>query len=763
MHSFRNRLASAAVLLGACRSPAASRSVAPVAPVTPVTPVTRATPVAPVTARAAASVGSGTAGAHAPRTVPLVEDHFGIEVADPYRWMEKPDGDELDAWMRSEGERTRTMLDAIPGRARLLARVSELGLDEALVSDVRSVGDSRFYFKTERGSDLRKLVVRVKGGPERVLVDPAAVPVGPREPHASIEHFAPSPDGRLVAYGIARGGGEIATEHVLDTATGRDLPDALQHIWGEFGVSWLPDGKAFFYTQMAREGFEDGSIDKLLKMRARLHRVGEGADRDTPVTGYGMNPRVPFDPQEFPTIVAVPGSPWALTVAAGARAEKRILVARLADVVHGAATWTAVCDYSDGVEDFVLHGDELFVVSNKGAPNKRVLRVLLPSARLERATVVVPEGDGVVGAIAGAKDGLYVTVERDGRGSLRRVPFGSATVERLALPFEGSIDELTTDTERRGVVVRAEGWTRKDAFFSYDPASRSFADLALVPSSNADFSSIAVEEVHATAPDGVEIPLTVLRRKDLALDGARPTIVTGYGAYGASMTASYRPPLLAWLERGGVWAVAHVRGGGERGDAWRRAGWRDTKPNTWRDFEACAEWLVAHRYTSSARLAATGASMGGILVGRAMTDRPDLFAAAAIYAGEVNTTRYLVGSNGANQSAELGTPDTPEGFRSLLAMDAYQSVRANVAYPAVLLGTGLNDARVSPWQSAKLAARLRASTSSGRSISLRVEQDEGHGVGSTRRQRLTLLADTWSFFLAAMGDPEPAAPPPVGR
>ncbi len=687
-----------------------------------------------------------------PRVAPVVDDYFGEKIADPYRWMEQPNSSELAQWMEAEGTRARRAFDAIPGRAKLFERILQTGLGVAQVDSVQLVGETLFYFKVDKGADLKKLVMRGRDGVEHVLVDPEALST--RDSHASIDHFSPSPDGRLVAYGIAPGGGEICTEHVLDTKTGRELPDQIEHIWGEFPVSWLPDGRGFFYTQMASEGFTDPSVDKSQKMRALTHHLGEPTSKDHLLLGYGVNGKVPFEPQEFPYVRVTPGSSWALALGLGAHHEQRVYVARLAAAKGADTAWARLCDYSDGIEQVVIHGDDLFLLSNKGASNKRVLRVSAKSARLDHPQAFVAESDAVVESIDAAADALYVTLQKDGRSKLRRVTYTDGHAEDVQLPFDGWIDGVPTDPRRAGALVKMEGWTREDAFYTFNPRSRAFNPVELKTKADADFSQIVTEEVSVLAADGVQVPLTILRRRDLALDGSHPAMVIGYGAYGIAMTPTYRPYILAWLERGGIWAIAHVRGGGEKGDAWRKGAWRQTKPNSWRDFNACAEWLVQKGFTSKSKLAAYSGSAGGILIGRAITERPDLYAAAGIYAGMVNALRYSYGTNGANQTAELGTPDTPEGYRALRAMDAYASVKPAVAYPALVLATGMNDARVSPWMSAKLAARMQAATSSGRPVLLRIERDEGHGVGSRRQQRFAIWADTWSFFLQQMGDPE---------
>jgi prolyl oligopeptidase len=254
------------------------------------------------------------------------------------------------------------------------------------------------------------------------------------------------------------------------------------------------------------------------------------------------------------------------------------------------------------------------------------------------------------------------------------------------------------------------------------------------------------------------VPLTILHLANLALDGSHPTIVNGYGAYGSSQTPGFSATRLAWLERGGVIAVAHVRGGGEKGRAWQDDGSREHKMTGIRDVIACSEYLIAKKFTSAGKLAIEGGSAGGILMGRALTERPDLFAAAHIAVGMVDPLRMLAGENGANQKTELGDPETEAGYKAILEMDPYQHVKPNTPYPAVLFTVGLNDHRVPPWMTGKMAARMLASTSSKRPILVRVEGDAGHGIGSTRAQGYAERADVWSFLLSAFGDPEFAAP-----
>jgi prolyl oligopeptidase len=303
------------------------------------------------------------------------------------------------------------------------------------------------------------------------------------------------------------------------------------------------------------------------------------------------------------------------------------------------------------------------------------------------------------------------------------------------------------------VLIASASWTRGGGLHSFDPANKTLTDTGLRPRGKFDdvegYESV---EVQVPSHDGVLIPLSILHKKGIALDGSHPTLVNGYGAYGMTMSVHFNPTNLAWLERGGVLAYAHVRGGGEFGKDWHRAGQKSTKPNTWKDFIACCEYLVQKGYTSPAKLAGVGGSAGGILIGRAVTERPDLFAAAILQVGCLDMLRMETTTNGVPNIPEFGTVTSKEGFDGLLAMSAYAHVVDGTKYPAVLLLHGINDPRVEPWMSAKMTARLQAATASGKPILFRVDYDAGHGIGSTREQHQQQLADQWAFLLWQMGE-----------
>lgn len=685
----------------------------------------------------------------AARTQDVVDDYFGTKVEDPYRWMERG-GDELTAYLTAQGKHTAAQLGRLPGRDKLLARLRGLSLGGSSVTSGVLAGDYRFYTKIAPNQQMARLAVGGPGGAERILVDPERMP--PERGHVSIDNYQPTFDGRLVAVNLAEGGGEVSTVRIYESATGRELPDVVERIWGEFAISWLPDGKSFFYTQMAPEG---SGGDRMQGMRALLHVVGRPTGEDKVVLAPGKDQTFPFEPTEFPQVYVQPGTTWMVGTAGGAHNEVRIYVAPLAELRGRATPWRKVAGYDDGVESYAIVGDDLALLAKASAPNGRVVRVPLARPDVAGAKALVPEDpDAAIEGMYVSRDALYLVDLSSGKARLRRLARGAALPETLTLPYDGWISSVTTDPLQDGAYVPLAAWTRPMRIFRYLPG-RGFEDTGLGQTSPADMSGIAAVDVAVRADDGEMIPLTILARKDLARDGSHPTIVYAYGGYGYSTTPRFDGGLLAWLERGGVYAFAHVRGGGEKGDRWHLAGKGRNKPRGVKDFHACAEYLARERYTTTARLAATGGSMGGVLIGRAITERPDLFSSAVIEVGMLNVLRYLEGTNGANQTSELGgTPATVDGFRTLWAMDAYHNIHAGTAYPGVLLVLGLNDGRVPTWNSAKFGARMQIASTSGRPVLLRVDADAGHGVGSTRDQLVSARADAWSFVLWQAGDPE---------
>jgi prolyl oligopeptidase len=689
------------------------------------------------------------------------DTYWGVTVSDPYRYLEEVKNPEVDAWMRAQNAHTRALLDSIPGRAPMLARVKEV--EDAVAGRVVAVqrlkNDLWFYEKRgPQDSQYKLYLQRGLRGKERLLVDPERIGKEKGVPHA-INYYAPTDDGRHVAYGISAAGSEEASIHVIDTRTLRPVTAPIDR--AQFPqVSWLEDGSGFFYMrhQEMKPGMD--KTEKYRNGRVYFRRIRGPAAADPMLLGPGSNPRVRVAPEDSPYIIPQPGGRYAIAlVEHGVDRELTIHAAPLKSALRPDAPWIKVADVEDKVTGFAVRGDDIYLLTYKDAPRFKIVRTRLDKPDLASASTVIPAGKQVVVGMGAARDALYVQLRDGASQRLLRVPHGGAT-EEVELPYPGAVEVSASDPRLPGALLQLMGWTRNFQYYLYDPVRRRLARTTLQPVGKFDApDDLAATEVMVRSHDGVEVPMSIIHRKGMKLDGSNPAILYGYGAYGIPDDPFFVPRLRAWFDQGGIWAVAHVRGGGAFGREWHEAGRKATKPNTWKDAIACAEWLVAHGYTSRARLGIFGGSAGGILVGRAITERPDLFAVGIPSVGVFDTVRMETTPNGVPNVPEFGTVKKEDEFRALFAMSSYDAVRAGTAYPAVLLPHGVNDPRVDVWESLKMAARLQAASTSGKPVLLRLDFDAGHGVGSTKQQRQNEWVDMFAFLLWQFGAQEfqPAA------
>src|SRR5580704_15840881 len=698
-----------------------------------------------------------------PRTRPVAVTMYGMSVTDPYRYFEDMQNPVVINFFKDQNEYTRAVLGRLgPARDQLFERIKVLDNAGASVTGVTLDGPYYFYEKLNPGDNSPKLYVRnVDGSGERVLVDPQSLATAGK--HYTINYFLPSLDGRRVAYGISEGGSEAEVIHVVDTATTQVLPDAIDRAYYIGVTSWLPDGNSFYYVRFPKLRPDAPVTDKEKRPVAYLHVLGRDPDRDVAVFGYGVSPKIPFGLTDFPIVLRSPVSPYTLGMIVHGVANERTVYASRANVLDSDVAWTPVATAADDVVNLNFKGSRIYLFTHKNAPAFKLVTTSLDAPSLATAQTIIPTGKNILEDLGVAADGLYVRSREGGFGKITRIALapdgGIGEATNVALPFQGSISTISTDPREPGVVFGLAGWTHSQLYYAAD-ANGAVTDTHLKPLANVDTSPYASSEVSARSADGTMVPLSVVYRKGLSRDGSHPAYLQGYGAYGIELTPTFSATRIAWLERGGVFAVCHPRGGGWYGEAWHRAGMIATKPHTWQDFVACGHWLVNHRYTSPAHLAGEGTSAGGITIGRAITTQPQLFAAALDVVGASNALRMEFSPNGPPNTPEFGTVKDEVGFKALYAMDAYEHVVPGTPYPAVMLITGYNDPRVSSWELAKMTARLQTSTTSGRPILLRVDYDAGHGfLAASRQQSEELLTDQYSFLLWQLGYPAFAGTP----
>jgi prolyl oligopeptidase len=663
-----------------------------------------------------------------------VDDYHGTRVPDPYRWLEDPDFPETVRWVEEEGALLREFVDG-PARDALRDRLAEL-YDYPRLSVPEGRGGRYFYFRNTGLQDQSVLFVR-EGGAERVLLDPNTLSA---DGTVALTLAAPTRDGRLLAYAISRSGSDRQEILVRDVGTARDLDDRVQ--WAKFaGISWTPDNLGFYYTRFP----EPGSVppgDENYFGKVYHHRLGRPQDEDELV--YER----PEDKELFPAAsVTRDGRYLVLSTARGASGKAEIHVrdrslpgSPLVPVFTGFLHDVSFVDEVDG---------RLFFRTDEGAPRGRVVAVDL--ARSAVPVEILPEGKDKLEAVAIVHRTLVVHRLRDASSRLELYDLDGRFRGEIPLPGLGTVAGLTGEPDDEEMFLGFTSFTQPATPYRWDFASGAMAPFEerAAPGGTSEYEA---QQVFFSSKDGTRVPLFLVHRKGIEPDGGRPTLLYGYGGFNISLTPGYNPATRVWLDRGGVLAVANLRGGGEYGEAWHEAGMRDKKQNVFDDFVAAAEWLVAAGLTRAEKLAIQGGSNGGLLVAAVLTQRPELFGAVVCQVPVADMLRYHRFTVGRFWIPEYGSAEDPEDFAVLYRYSPLHNVRDGVDYPATLVMTADTDDRVAPGMAKKLAARLQAATGGRRPVLIRVETKAGHGLGKPITKQIDEQADLFRFLLKALGE-----------
>jgi prolyl oligopeptidase len=674
---------------------------------------------------------------------PVSDTYFGVRVTDDYRWLEDGRDPAVRAWSLAQLRVAREYLDALPARAKLRERLAALyGEAPVRYSRFAQRGGAFFALKRQPPKNQAMLVVMKSAGDtasERVLLDPNALDA---KGTTSIDFFVPSTDGRYVAVALSQGGSEDGAAHVLDVATGKQLPDLVprvQYATAGGSVAWDARSSGFYYTRYP-QGRERAPEDANFYQQVWFHKLGTPASADTYVLG-----------KEFPRIAETSLS---------TTRDGRYLLARVKNGDGGEVAfwlrdpdgrWTAVAGFTDRVKEIALGFDgNLYAVSRDGAPHGKVVSMPMARPRLADARTIVAPGEGVVQSIAPTATRLYVAYLAGGPSEVRMFDLSGKPLG--ALPSEPiSSNTIGARLEGDEILVGSMSYVSSQAWYRYSPRAGKLERTSLARESKVSFADAEVVREMAVSKDGTRVPVNIVMRKGTKRDGSNPVLLYGYGGYGLSQQPYFSERVRVWLDAGGIYAVANLRGGGEFGEEWHLAGNLTRKQNVFDDMIGVAQHMIDRGYTTPARLAALGGSNGGLMMGALLTQRPDLFRAIVSAVGIYDMLRVELTPNGAFNVTEFGTVKDRAQFDAIYAYSPYHRVKDGTAYPAVLLTTGENDGRVDPYNSRKMAARLQAATSSGRPVLLRTSLDTGHGIGTSLATRIEQDADLNAFLMEQLG------------
>ena len=652
----------------------------------------------------------------------VTDDYFGTKVVDPYRWLEDQNSPATRKWIDDENTYTNGMLDSLPGLDALKARLAKfLKVDAAGLPVER--GGRYFYSKRRADQDQAALYVR-RGvtAPDELLADPNALDPDHR---SSVVLEDVSLDGRLVAYSVRKGGEDETTPHLLNVDTGHELSDQFPRAL-YLNISLTPDGKGIYYAKSLPEG-----------SRVFYHRVGTDVATDQLIFGQGYDAAVLIGCD-----LSEDGNYLAIEVNYGAAATKTEIWIK--DVAHDGPIRPLVKDIDARFgADFA--GDRLFLTTNWDAPKSRVLSVDLNHPERENWKVAVPEGDAVIEMVSPANGMLVVGYSKDASTRLSVFTTAGKLVREIELPAIGSVYGLSARWGSSEAFFTFSTYTIPQAIYRFD-FTKGASEVWWRPQIAFDGKDYVIEQAWYTSKDGTRVPMFLVHRKGLKLDGTHPAVLTGYGGFDVPEQPAFTTTAAAWVEAGGVWAAACLRGGGEFGEAWHKAGMLGNKQNVFDDFIAAAEYLEKNGYTSASHLAIYGGSNGGLLVGAALTQRPELFRAVVCAFPLLDMLRYQKFLVAKWWVPEYGSADDPKQFAYLLAYSPYQHVKKGVEYPAVLFLTGDSDTRVAPLHARKMTALLQADAAPGRPILLHYDTHAGHSGGTPVSQQVTDSARIFAFL-----------------
>ena len=689
----------------------------------------------------------------ATRKRPVTDEYGAFKVTDDYRWLENWDNPEVKQWSAAQNAHTREYLDHLASRPAIKERLTQLiRAGSARYFNLQFRGGTLFAMKFQPPKQQPLLVAMHSAddpGSEKVVFDPNAAS---SKGSVAVDFYVPSLDGKYVAAALSENGSEDASGHVFEVATGKELTEAVPRVnFATAGgsIDWKADDSGFYYTRYP-QGNERPPEDANFYQQVYFHKLGADAKQDSYVIG-----------KDFPRIAEIQlhtsdDGRW--LVVAVANGDGGQFAHYLMDA---AGHWTQLTHFEDGIVAAKVGADDfVYLLSRKDAPRGQLLRLPLSQLEFSKAKVFVAQSSGSGADESGrtsiedfepAPGRLYVIDIIGGPSRVRVFDEQGRSLPGPSLPPISAVDQVVP-VGRGDVLIYTSTYLEPSAWYRVDAATGKSTRTALFETSLIKFNDAEVVRSFAISKDGTRVPLNIIRRKGARLDGTNPVLLNGYGGYGISLKPFFAgSQTRVWLDQGGVSVTANLRGGGEYGEEWHKQGNLTRKQNVFDDFIACAQYLVDQKYTSPAHLAIVGGSNGGLLMGAAFTQRPDLFRAVVSFVGIYDMLRVELDPNGAFNVTEFGTVKDPEQFKALYAYSPYHRVKEGTAYPAILFLTGDHDHRVNPMESRKMTARLQAASSADHPVLLRTTSSAGHGIGTALDERIEQGADFFSFLFDQLG------------
>jgi prolyl oligopeptidase len=685
-------------------------------------------------------------------TVDNTDTYFGVTYKDPYRWLENLKNPEVISWFKQQSNFTNNILNNISGRDELIAEWKKLDSLQPPKYKNRDFENGRiFYKKTMPGESVGKVYYREgMEGKEQLLFDPFTYIKGKT---LSVQSILPSYDGKKLLIAYAEGGTEISTILIFDVDKKTFLPESIYPSW-DGPISWTFDNHAFTY--FSQKTGDNTSPEFELNTKTKLHTLGQDVKNDIDFFSNESYPSLDIKANDLPYAGLEKDSKnYIFGYLTNVHPEFICFYAPIAQLNNKKIEWKVLCSIKDKlVRGIEMIGDTVFAVTYKNAKNYKLIATSLKNPDWVHAKTIMDEKSETLESITHSKDFLYLTYSNGINNHLYKYNLKTGETTPIELPFSGSVSVYCLDTRTNHCIVGITSWNKPYTEFSYDAEKNVFSlGIFNMPTDYPEaYKDLIVEETEVKGHDGMMIPISIIYKKGTKLDGSNCCLMNSYGAYGYSMEPYFDVKLNSLAIKGIVIAIPHVRGGSEKGEAWYKAGYKTTKPNTWKDFNSCAEYLIAKGYTSADKLAGTGTSAGGILISRAITERPDLYAAAICNVGIANAMRFEITPNGPANIPELGTVKDSIECKALYEMDGVQHVVTGTKYPAVICVGGWNDPRVIAWQPGKFAAALQNASSSGKPVLMKVNYDNGH---FTEDKTVTYanFANQFAFVLWQCGHP----------